>query len=330
MFGNFKKTLFLKRDLDVLEKYIESIVKNLDDTISSILQDTLLAGGKRIRPALFLVCAKNKKYDIQYLLPAAAGIEMLHTASLIHDDIIDNSILRRGKKTIHNVYDRDIARYAGDYLFTYSFYLLNSYSNSMIHKEMSETSQSLVVGEFDQLKTKSLFKQSEETYLEKISEKTSSLFKLSCVLGGLLSDSHWKDIENMRKFGGYLGIAFQINDDLIDINIKKPKEQLDKPIGNDIRQGNVTLPIIYALRDNEISQEIKYLLGKKNFCDKDAEKILVLINDSDITEKVRLRVFFYLDEAKKVAECISGTSRRNGLLEICDYLVDTIEKSNNN
>jgi len=326
MFDSLKKTIFLKKDLTILEQYIESIVESLDDTISSILRDTLLAGGKRIRPALFLVCAKNKKYDIQYLLPAAAGIEILHTASLIHDDIIDNSILRRGKKTIHHVYDKDTARYVGDYLFTYSFFLLNSYSNPLVHREMSETSQSLVMGEFDQLKTKSYFEQSEETYLEKISEKTSSLFKVSCVLGGLLSGSCRQDIENMRKFGGYLGIAFQINDDLIDINIKKPKEQLDKPIGNDIRQGNITLPIIYAVKDDKISQEIKYLLGKENFCDEDAERILVLINNSNIIEKVRLKVFYYLNEAKKVAEFISGISRKNGLIEICDCLINTIEK----
>lgn len=327
MFNNFKKTLFLKKDLVILDDYIKSIVRNMSDLLSKVFADTLLAGGKRIRPALFLICARNDKYDIDYLLPAAAGIEMLHTASLIHDDIIDNSILRRGKKTIHNVYDKDTARYAGDYLFTYAFYLLNSYSVHLIHKEMSYTSQSLVMGEFDQLKTKSLLEQSEKVYLEKINEKTSSLFRLSCVLGGILSGSKEKDIENMRKFGGFLGIAFQINDDLIDININKPADKIDKPIGNDIRQGNITLPIIYALKDNKISSEIKELLEKRNFSENDADRILKLINGSEVIEMVRQKVSYYLKEAKKIASVIKGDARRNGLMEVCDYLIGAIERN---
>ncbi len=325
MFRNFKKTRFLKRDLAVLDDYIKSIVSNLDDTLGKVIASTLLAGGKRIRPALFLICAKNKKYNIDYLLPAAAGIEILHTASLIHDDIIDNSFLRRGKKTIHNVYDKDTARYAGDYLFTYAFYLLNSYSDNLIHKEMSNTSQNLVMGEFDQLKTKSLLRQSEKVYLEKINEKTSSLFKLSCVLGGILSDSEESDIDNMRKFGGLLGMAFQINDDLIDININKPADKIDKPIGNDIRQGNITLPIIYALRDEKINTEIKKLLEKEDFSEDDADMILKLINSSEVVGMVRQKVFYYLDEAKKIAASVNGSSRRNGLMEVCDYLMGAIE-----
>ncbi|MDD3519608.1 MAG: polyprenyl synthetase family protein [Actinomycetota bacterium] len=327
MFKNFKKTQFLKKDLVILDEYIKSIVKDMSDMLSEVLASPLLTGGKRIRPALFLICAKNDKYDIGYLLPAAAGIEILHTASLIHDDIIDNSFLRRGNKTIHNIYDKDTARYAGDYLFTYAFYLLNSYSNHLIHKEMSNTSQSLVMGEFDQLKTKSFLEQSEKVYLEKINEKTSSLFKLSCVLGGILSGSEEKDIENMRKFGGFLGMAFQINDDLIDININKPADKVGKPIGNDVRQGNITLPIIYALRDNKINSEIKKLLKKKDFSENDADRILKLINESEVIEIVRKKVFYYLIEAKRIASEIKGSVRRNGLVEVCDYLTGTIERN---
>ena len=327
MFKNFKKTRFLKKDLGILDEYIRSIVRDLDDLLGKVFAGTLLAGGKRIRPALFLICARNNRYNIDYLLPAAAGIEMLHTASLIHDDIIDNSFLRRGTKTIHNVYDKDTARYAGDYLFTYAFYLLNSYSNHQIYKEMSYTSQSLVIGEFDQLKTKSLLRQSEKMYLEKINEKTSSLFKLSCVLGGILSGSKEKDIENMRKFGGFLGMAFQINDDLIDININRPADKIDKPVGNDIRQGNITLPIIYALKDDKISPSIKNLLEKKDFSEDDADRILKLINLSGVAELVRQKVFYYLNEAKKIAYEIKGHSRQDGLAEVCDYLIGAIEKN---
>lgn len=328
MFENFKKSLFLKNDLEELENYLNSFVLDFDGIFKEALSNTLLAGGKRIRPALFLICAKNESYDIKNLIPAAAAIEFLHTASLIHDDIIDKSLLRRGRKTIHNIYDKDTARYAGDCLFTYSFFILNTYHNYRILREMSETSQLLVIGEFDQIKTKKILNQSEEMYLTKINEKTSSLFKLSCVLGGILSGSSNDDIENMRKFGGYLGIAFQINDDLIDININKPKEKLDKPIGNDIIQGNVTLPLIYALKNKKFKKGIEDLAGDDGPVDNErANAIINMIYKTDAVSLSRQKIKHYLSEAKKVIRQINGAERKNGLIEICDFLLNTIEKT---
>ncbi|MCE5329861.1 polyprenyl synthetase family protein [bacterium] len=319
----------MKKDLEGLENYIEGFVSNLDGILKEALSGTLLAGGKRIRPALFLICAKNEKYDVKYLTPAAAAIEILHTASLIHDDIIDNSLLRRGKKTIHNVFDKDTARYVGDYLFTYSFYLLSSYRDNEILREMSETSKLLVIGEFDQIKTKKIFGQSEEIYFEKINKKTSSLFKLSCVLGGILSGSVYSDIENMRKFGRYLGIAFQINDDLIDISIDKPRYKLDKPIGNDIRQGNVTLPLIYALKNKKFREKIGSMLTAINevIDDETADKIISLIYETDAIKTAKQKIYFYLNEAKKVIKLIHGNERKSGLIEICDFLLNSVEKT---
>ncbi|MDD5659209.1 MAG: polyprenyl synthetase family protein [Actinomycetota bacterium] len=331
MFEKFKKVLFLKKDLDGLEDYIKDFVSNFDGILRKTLSDTLLAGGKRIRPALFFICAKNEKYDVKYLTPAAAAIEILHTASLIHDDIIDNSLLRRGKKTIHNVYDKDTARHVGDYLFTYSFYLLNRYHDNRILKEISETSKLLVIGEFDQIKTKKILWQSEDVYLEKINKKTSSLFKLSCVLGGLLSGSSDSDIENMRKFGSYLGIAFQINDDLIDVSMDKSGHKFDKPIGNDIKQGNVTLPLIYALKNTKFKEKIRDVFyantGNTVINDKIAHNIISLINETGAVEMVRQKIYFYLNKARKVTKLIHGSERKSGLAEICDFLLSSVEKT---
>ncbi|MHB1377728.1 MAG: polyprenyl synthetase family protein [Candidatus Humimicrobiaceae bacterium] len=328
MFENFKKSLFLKNDLKELESYLNGFVLDFDGVFQEALSNTLLAGGKRIRPALFLICAKNESYNIKNLVPAAAAIEFLHTASLIHDDIIDKSLLRRGRKTIHNIYDNDTARYAGDCLFTYSFYILNSYHDSRILREMAVTSQLLVIGEFDQIKTKKVLDQTEEMYLTKINEKTSSLFKLSCVLGGILSGSNNDDIENMRKFGGYLGIAFQINDDLIDININKPREKLDKPIGNDIIQGNVTLPLIYALKNKKFKKSIEGLAGDGVPVDNErANAIINMIYKTDAVNLSRQKIKYYLSKAKKIIRQINGAARKNGLIEICDFLLNTIEKA---
>jgi len=162
---------FLKKDIAKLEAYLLKYADSLDGILSETVKNTLIVGGKRIRPALFLICARNENYNIDYLLPVAASIEIIHTASLIHDDIIDKSILRRGRKTIHNTYDKDTAKFVGDYLFTHTFSLLNNYENRKILEEMASAAQNLVKGELDQLKTKRNLNQSEQVYFEKIKEK---------------------------------------------------------------------------------------------------------------------------------------------------------------
>ncbi len=317
---------FLGSGLDRLEQYLEDYSETLEGILKETVKNTLIAGGKRIRPSLFLICAKNENYDIDYLLPAAASIEIIHTASLIHDDIIDKSILRRGRRTIHNTYDKDTAKFVGDYLFTQSFSLLNSYSNAEIVEEMSKAAQLLVKGEFDQLKTKKNFYQNEKIYFEKIFEKTSSLFKVSCTLGGILSGSSQTDIKNMEKFGEYIGISFQINDDLIDVDINNSPDGVGKPVGNDIKQGDITLPFIYAFNDVSFRSRIKSLMRKDSLSDTDMQSILKLLTDTGAIAKTREKFYSYLGMAREAAGLIDGSERKEGLIKVCDYIMQGSEK----
>lgn len=317
---------FLRSGLDRLEQYLEDYSETLEGILKETVKNTLIAGGKRIRPSLFLICAKNENYDIDYLLPAAASIEIIHTASLIHDDIIDKSILRRGRRTIHNTYDKDTAKFVGDYLFTQSFSLLNSYSNAEIVEEMSKAAQLLVKGEFDQLKTKKNFYQNEKIYFEKIFEKTSSLFKVSCTLGGILSGSSQTDIKNMEKFGEYIGISFQINDDLIDVDINNSPDGVGKPVGNDIKQGDITLPFIYAFNDVSFRSRIKSLMRKDSLSDTDMQSILKLLTDTGAIAKTREKFYSYLGMAREAAGLIDGSERKEGLIKVCDYIMQGSEK----
>ena len=317
---------FLQSGLDRLERYLEDYSETLEGILKETVKNTLIAGGKRIRPSLFLICAKNENYDIDYLMPAAASIEIVHTASLIHDDIIDKSILRRGRRTIHNTYNKDTAKFVGDYLFTQSFSLLNSYSIAGIVEEMSKAAQLLVKGEFDQLKTKKDFYQNEKIYFEKIFEKTSSLFKVSCALGGILSGSSQTDIKNMEKFGEYIGISFQINDDLIDIDINNSPDGVGKPVGNDIKQGDITLPFIYAFNDISFRSRIKSLMRKDSLSDTDMQSILKLLTDTGAIAKTREKFYSYLGMAREVASLIDGSERKEGLIKVCDYIMQGLEK----
>jgi heptaprenyl diphosphate synthase len=319
---NSESFSFLKQDLEKLEKYLVDFSDDLDGILRETVKNTLVVGGKRIRPALFLICARNENYDIDYLLPAAASIEIIHTASLIHDDIIDKSILRRGKKTIHKAYDKDTAKFVGDYLLTHTFSILNNYRNLRLLDEMSKAAQNLVKGEFDQLRTKRSLKQDEEIYLEKIKEKTASLFKVSCTLGGILSESNDRDIENMKKFGEYLGISFQINDDLIDLDANKTSVKIGKPVGNDIKQGDLTLPLIYALQNKEFRKKAEKLLTKDNINENDISIILELLEETEALDTARNKFFYYLKKAKEIVSSIEGQERKDGLVRVCNSVRD--------
>jgi heptaprenyl diphosphate synthase len=311
---------FLKKDIAKLEAYFQEFADSLDGILRETVKNTLIVGGKRIRPALFLICARNENYDIDYLLPAAASIEIIHTASLIHDDIIDKSILRRGKKTIHNTYDKDTAKFVGDYLFTHTFSLLNNYKNREILEEMSSAAQNLVKGEFDQLKTKKNLNQNEQIYFDKIKEKTASLFKISCALGGILSKSSAKDIENMRNYGEYVGISFQINDDLIDIDISNSAIKVGKPVGNDLRQGNITLPLIYALRDSKFKKVAESILSKDSIDDNDIKTIFEMLTQTDAIKTAKDTFSFYLRKAGEIVSSIEGIERREGLTQLVESI----------
>lgn len=310
---------FLKSDIKKLEEYLKDFTYNLDGVLREGVKNTLLAGGKRIRPALFFICARKNNYDIEYLIPAAASIEILHTASLIHDDIIDRSELRRGKKTIHNIYDKDTAKFIGNYLFTHTFSILNEYNQPEILDKISSASEYLVRGEFDQLKKYKDLRQDEGYYFEMIGEKTSSLFKLSCLLGGMLSGSSKSEINKLADFGWLLGIAFQINDDLLDMGVEGPFK-IGKPIGNDLRQGNVTLPIIYALQDKKIRNALKNYLRKDNLREDEVVKSIELIKNTNAIDFSRDKFTSYLDKAKEVVNSLGEDERRKNLLKVCDYL----------
>lgn len=310
---------FLINDLRMLETYLKDFTAGLKGVLKKTVDSTLLAGGKRIRPGLFFICARGEGFDIEYMLPAAAAIEMIHTASLIHDDIIDNSLLRRGMETIHNIYDGDTAKFVGNYLFTQTFVLLNKYNDPMMLEEMSSASQNLVRGEFDQIKTKKELHQDEKVYIKKINEKTSSLFKVSCALGGILSDSPEKEIEKMRKFGEYLGISFQINDDILDMDSMKVSENLGKPTGNDIRQGNITLPIIYALKNPGFKKEINDIFTEGEVKSNDINRLLMILAETDAMDNTRARLGFYLGKAREAADSVSDKQKRDGLLKVCSF-----------
>jgi geranylgeranyl pyrophosphate synthase len=217
----------------------------------------LTSGGKRLRPLLLVLCAEMGVPDRGDLLRAATAIEVLHTATLIHDDIVDKAESRRGMPTTVARYGREIAVATGDYLFAEAFSELAEIGDPRLVRAFSEAAEGLAAGELEQYRANGATVEV-EAYLEHIRKKTAGLFKAACVAGGTLGGLSLKQIDSLATYGQALGIAFQMSDDIMDL-VGKPG-LMGKGIGTDLAEGTVTLPVIFALREGD-AQTIRRVLA---------------------------------------------------------------------
>lgn len=204
--------------------------------------------GKRMRPMLILLIAKNYGKVSEVTLNAAVGLELLHTASLIHDDVVDNSPERRAQPSVNALYDNKIAVLVGDYLLSTALHHISATNSTTISEYFATVGKTLASGEILQLSNIHRQDFSEDAYYEVIKLKTAALFEACCVIGALSSGASDLDIQKARSFGQNLGIIFQIRDDVFDY-FDSP--EIGKPTGNDLSEGKLTLPVIYALNSTK-------------------------------------------------------------------------------
>src|ERR687893_927160 len=222
--------------------------------------EALTSGGKRLRPLLLVLAARMGDPDREGLLRAATAIEVLHTATLIHDDIVDGATTRRGAPTAVARYGREIAAAAGDYLFAETFSELAGIGDPRLIRAFAEASVGLAVGELEQFRANGA-NVDVEAYLGHIRKKTAGLFKAACVAGGTLGGLSLRQIDSLATYGQALGIAFQMSDDIMDL-VGKPG-LMGKGIGTDLVEGTVTLPVIFALKEGD-AQTIRRVLATPN------------------------------------------------------------------
>ena len=204
--------------------------------------------GKRMRPMLILLIAKNYGKVSEVTLNAAVGLELLHTASLIHDDVVDNSPERRAQPSVNALYDNKVAVLVGDYLLSTALHHISATNSTTIAEYFATVGKTLASGEILQLSNIHRQDFSEDAYYEVIKLKTAALFEACCVIGALSSGASDLDIQKARSFGQNLGIIFQIRDDVFDY-FDSP--EIGKPTGNDLSEGKLTLPVIYALNSTK-------------------------------------------------------------------------------
>jgi len=245
-------------DLSDFIALFEQSLSHQEGLLSSALCHIRQRGGKRMRPMLMLLMAKNYGAVSQVTQHSAVGLELLHTASLVHDDVVDESGERRGQASVNATYNNKVAVLVGDYILSTALLHVSFTGNQQIVQELSELGRTLAAGEILQLSNIQNQQISEDVYYQVIQQKTAALFQSCAAIGALSADACKEDVKKAGEFGRNLGIMFQIRDDIFDYFDSK---EIGKPTGNDMTEGKLTLPVIYAL--NTTSFDSMQSLAKK-------------------------------------------------------------------
>lgn len=307
---------FLASDINIIEKTLEEVVQGETPLLQKASLHLLKAGGKRIRPVFVLLGAKFGNYDISRIKNVAVALELIHMASLVHDDVIDDSDLRRGRPTIQTIWDNRIAMYTGDFIFAKSLELVTKIENPLAHKILANTLVQLSIGEIEQIKDKYRFDQSLRDYLLRIKRKTALLIAASCQLGAIAANVDESIHNKLYRFGYYVGMSYQITDDVLDF--VGTEKQLGKPAGGDLLQGNITLPVLYAMENKEIRSEIVKV--HENMSRKEIDHIIDLVKKSGAIEKSVSVSDRYLEKAHAVLKSLPKNKARKTLNDIARYI----------
>ena len=282
-------------DLRDLEIYLGKAVS--DEIFIKEICTPLIKGGKRLRPKLFLLCACTRKiYRAEKLLPLATALELIHTASLVHDDILDGAKKRRGVETLNAKYNAQIAVLVGDYLFAKAFQLVseNSYGDE-VSLILSKLVKNLCIGEITQ--DRALFQiPTLGEYYSRINLKTAFFLSTCCRLGGLISELENSEVENLANYGTSLGLAFQIVDDLLDFFGEE--KITGKAVGGDLKSGVITLPVIRALQFEKNSGTLKKILAQDKISSDDINTAIKIISETDAVEYCKNRAASHIECAR--------------------------------
>lgn len=309
-------------DLRILSENLTRLISARHPILGAAAEHLFEAGGKRIRPAIVLLASRATMLE-QEITPRhrrlAEITEMIHTASLVHDDVVDEAELRRGVPTVNNLFDNRIAVLAGDFLFAQSSWYLANLDNLEVVKLLSEVIRDFAEGEIQQSINRFDTTITLEAYLEKSYYKTASLIANSAKAAGVLSDAPRDVIEHLYQYGRDLGLAFQIVDDILDFT--SPTEVLGKPAGSDLVSGNITAPALYAMEENPYLE----VLIEREFSEQgDLEKALNIVQESQGIQRARELAAAHGRAAIKELECLKPSPSSVALLDLVDYVLSRL------
>ena len=286
----------LRPELDKIEKELEVAVGSNSLLLNEASLHLLQAGGKRIRPVFVLLAGKFGDYNVDVMKQVAVPLELIHMASLVHDDVIDDSEMRRGQATVKAQWNNSVAMYTGDFILARALEYITVIEDPKIHDILSKTMIEVCRGEIIQIEDKYKLDQTVRDYLRRIKRKTALLISSSCELGATVSGTDAETAARLRRFGYFIGMSFQITDDILDFT--SSDEELGKPAGSDFIQGNITLPVLFARKDPVIYSKLKEALGK-DMTDSGRLEIVEMIRNSPALQEAKSLSDQYLNKALK-------------------------------
>ena len=312
----------VNNDLKKVDIIIKEKIKNKINYIPKVASHLVKAGGKRIRPMLCLACAQLCNYKGVKHINLSASIEFIHTATLLHDDVIDESKKRRGLKTANNIWGNKSSILVGDFLLSKSFNLMTEVENIEVLKILSKTSSIIIEGEISQMLSNKNIATTEDDYLNIIKSKTAQLFATASKIVSYLIKYPNEYKNALDSFGINLGIAFQLIDDLLDY--KAVEKYLGKMTGDDFKEGKITLPIILALRRSNQSENNfwKKTIQDRRIDPGDFEKACSILKKREILDDIHKRAKHYGAIAKDALGIFNNSKEKKILLNIVDFVID--------
>lgn len=322
-FMEIHKTLeLIADDLARVEEELKKSLKSVVQLISTVGEYILRSGGKRLRPILLLLTARLCGYKGPHNILLASVVELIHTATLLHDDVVDNADLRRGLTSANSVWGNEESVLIGDFLYSKSFLMAIGCNDLKILSVLSDATTDMAEGMVFELVKTNDTETTEEEYLRLITDKTAVLIAAACQVGGILGGVDEEREKALRDYGMNLGIAFQLMDDRMDY--VSNEEDFGKTIGTDLQEGKVTIPLIKALREctGEERKALTGLLGAESIGEEDLQMALELINRYGGIEYTLNKASEHVAMAKENLGIFDDSVEKDALLTIADYVIE--------
>jgi octaprenyl-diphosphate synthase len=311
----------VRGDLERVESALADMCRTKDCGVSEVIAHILSAGGKRLRPALVLFAARGCAYSGERSIGMAVAMELVHTASLIHDDVIDGAAVRRGVPTVNSAWGNKGSVLLGDYLYTRVIETLAEDGDLEILRTVAKATACMARGEMIQTLCRDDQEVTEGRYLQVISDKTAALISCACQVGAMLGEGHNGEVEALGSYGQNLGMAFQITDDLLDLTGEE--DVTGKAPGNDIREGRMTLPLIHAMgaADRRDGALIRDVFRSGDVDGATLRRIREIVSRYQGIEYSRRKAREYTEAGKRGLEKLEDSESRESLLMLADYVV---------
>lgn len=312
----------IKPDLDRVEEMFKRQISSDVQLMMHVGQYLQKTGGKRVRPALLLLSAQALgSRTTENILRMATVMEFLHTATLVHDDIIDDADVRRGNPSVKAQWGNDIAVLSGDWLYMSAFEMTLKERCFEILDILTRVTRQMTEGELIQLMQRGRVEITESEYLDIVCRKTAYLISACCEIGSILAGANPAQQEIMRDFGLKIGIAFQLADDLLDFT--STNEKLGKPAASDLREGKLTLPVIYLREksDQQVRDKIARVVEEGDYLSVDRDEIIELVESAGALSRARSELNRYACEAQALLMSLAENPYRQALISISNYII---------